>query len=200
MGPRLVLVPRDDAAGGTALGLADWPPEQLWLHPDFGAFMARHRALEVALDEALGALPPGLFEGPLGCATAQNVVSLRRAGQRDRAWRLAARLYLAAEARDPNAGPAQRHFDLAVSALRLAGEAHDCLIGTMEAVAQIGLLAERCDDGILDYPGLAMSSQTLAACMRRRQRSLVAGVLPYLNIEPGSPVAAERLMRRAPVT
>jgi hypothetical protein len=177
---------------------ADWPAEQLWLHPDGTLFGEHREAVEAILRTRLAEVPPMLRVGPLGCATAPNVLDFLRDGQPDRAWRLAARLCLATGALGSSAWNRQRGADLAVSAFLLAGEVHGCALGAVEAIALLGDLAERAAAGELAYPGLPVIGTPLAIRIRRRREVALERLAARIAID-ASPEGIESLFWRAPV-
>jgi hypothetical protein len=181
------------------LDLAEWPPEQLWLHPEQSAFRDHRDQIEEVLRARLLELPRWLRAGPLGCATAPNVNDFVGYGQPDRAWRLAARLLLAARSAGVLGCAGQIADDLAVSALFLAGEVHGCVLGAMEAAAVMGDLADRAAAGGGDYLGLALPPTELAIRICRRRRAFLDRVASRVALDGGSARSVESLMWRAPV-
>jgi hypothetical protein len=188
----------EGAVGAVLADPADWPTEQLWLHPDGRIFDEHRRPVEASLHIHLADVPPRFTVGPLGCSTARNVMDFLRDGQPDRAWRLAARLCLAMGSRELAAWPRQFAADLAISALLLAGETHGCVLGAVEAIALLGDLAERAAADELTYPGLPVSGTPLAVRIRRRRDVALERLAARMALD-GSPEAAESLFWRAPV-
>lgn len=176
-----------------------WPAQQLWLHPDPRAFAAHRDRIEAALHACLDAIPRRLRAGPPGCATVRNVPDFLAEGQPDRAWRLAARLCLAARAEQIDGFAGQLADDLAVSALLLAGDVHGCVLATMEAAAVMGDLADRAAAGAVDCPGLGLAPAELAVRICRRRWAVLDRAASRVAVDGGSPRSVEGLMWRAPV-
>ncbi|WP_372623854.1 hypothetical protein [Falsiroseomonas sp.] len=181
------------------LDRAGWPAEQLWLHPDLRAFSAHRDRIEEALHARLGAIPRGLRAGPPGCATVRNVADFLAEGQPDRAWRLAARLCLAARSGRIDGFAGQLADDLAVSALLLAGDVHGCVLGAVEAAAVMGDLADRATAGAVHCPGLGLAPAELAVRICRRRQAVLDRAASRVAVDGGSAQSIEGLMWRAPV-
>lgn len=181
------------------LDLLEWPVEQLWLYPHRCAFAGHRNRVEDELRARVAALPRALKAGPLGCATPRNVEDFVAEGQPDRAWRLAARLVLAAGEKGIGGIAGKIAKDLAVSALLLAGDVHGCALGALEAAAVMGDVAERAAAGAADYPGLGLPPHELAARIYRRRRAVLDQVAARVTVDGGSPRSVEALMWRAPV-
>lgn len=196
---RLRLIDTAALHHATRIDLADWPAEQLWLHPDGAAFCDHRTTVEDVLRAHLAELPRKLRAGPLGCATPPNVSDFLRDGQADRAWRLAARLFLAARSEACGGSAGQVADDLAISALLLAGEIHGCVIGGMEAAVVMGGLADRAVGGGVAYPGLRLPAGVLAVRIHRRRQAVVERLQARMAVDGGSPGSVEALMWRAPV-
>lgn len=198
--PEAAPWPIDPAAGfPVLLDLAEWPADQLWLHPDPRAFRDHQDRVEAALHARLGAVPRKLCAGPLGCATARNIGDFLDEGQPDRAWRLAARLCLAARSDRIEGFMGQAADDLAVSALLLAGDVHGCVLGGMEAAVAMGDVAERASAGAVAYPGPALPPAELAVRICRRRLAVLDRLASRVTVDGGSPGSVEGLMWRAPV-
>lgn len=198
--PHLALAPALTAAPvpQSAAHAHHWPPERVWLHPDPEMFSAGANVIASALEAHLLALPPRISAGPLGCATPGNVSEFLRDGQADRAWRLAARLMLAARAKGLPTFAGQVADDLAVSALLLAGEVHGCAFGLLEAACVIGRLTEAAAAGVLVYPELPSAPDVLMQVLRARRLAVLERAARRMAVDGVSLASSEALMRRGP--
>jgi hypothetical protein len=179
--------------------VAAWPAQQLWAHPDEAAFCRRIGEVASLVTATVAALPPRLAAGPLGCATAHNVLEFTQQGQPDRAWRLAARLIQAAAAEGDEVAGRQETLDLSVSAYMLACHHGGCVIAAVEGAAVIDRLIAAAEPMPLRYPGLSWQGAALTGHLRRRRAALLDRAVAGAGTAPGSKASIDALMYRAPV-
>jgi hypothetical protein len=176
---------------------ADWAAETLWLHPDPTAFLDRRGEVEEVLHARLAALPRGLRAGPPGCAVPRNVPDFLEDGQPDRAWRLAASLFLAARRQGLEGFEDTTAYDLAASALLLATDVHGCVVGLVELLSLLDDLADHATNGAVGPPAPGLQGPALAMRISRRRREILERVAGRVSLDGAS--APERLMWRAPI-
>lgn len=196
--PGLAPAMSDAPIQHSAANAPHWGYEQVWLHPDPEMFRAGADVIASVLEAHLLALPPRISAGPLGCATPWNVREFLRDGQPDRAWRLAARLMLAARAKGLPTFAGQVADDLAVSALLLAGEVHGCAFGLLEAACVVGRLTEAAAAGVLVYPELPSAPDVLMQIFRARRLAVLERAARRMAVDGVSPASSEALMWRGP--